>query len=309
MRPTAKLQVLLKLLLNGLMLAALSVAAEEPSPLADVHLHWKWNQKEVTSPTQAIEILRQNRVDLAVVTGTPPALALELAELAPDLVIPIYGIYRIPEEWSTWQHDQELIGRARAALQTGRYHGIGEIHMIGGFISDWRNPVISGLFELAAEFDVPVLVHTEFSRANYLIEFCQAHPKTRFLWAHAGSILPPSEVARALQACPNLWVELSARDPWRHLAQPIVQNGSLKPAWQELVTRYADRFMIGSDTVWPVEQLNPWDEPDTGWQELGRFLSFHRSWLAALPVETARKIRLENARLFFKRKSDSPDGS
>lgn len=280
---------------------SLGISAGQPLPLvADVHLHWKWNQKEITSPEQAIALLREYGVGLAVVTGTPPELALELEALAPELVIPIYGIYQIPEEWSHWHHDKGLIERTRKALQTGQYQGIGEIHMIGGFISDWKNPLISGLFRLAAEFEVPVMVHTEFSRANYLIGFCQAHPETRFLWAHAGSILPPSEVARALDACSNLWVELSARDPWRHLGRQISDDGILKPAWRELVIRYADRFMIGSDTVWPVDRLNPWDEPDTGWQELHRFINFHRGWLAELPPEIARKIRLDNARVFFR---------
>ena len=136
--------------------------------------------------------------------------------LAPELVVPIYGPYRLPDEWSRWHRDPTLLERTRAALKSGEYQGIGEIHMIGGFISDWKNPFISGLFKLAAEFDVPVLVHTEFSRANYLIGFCQAHRQTRFLWAHAGSLLPPAEVARALGACPNVSAELSARDPWRH---------------------------------------------------------------------------------------------
>ena len=269
------------------------------APLADVHLHWKWNQKEVTTPQQAIEILKQNQVELAVVTGTPPELALELKQLAPDLVVPIYGVYRIPGDWSHWFRDEGLLERVRAALSAGDYRGIGELHMIGGFISDWKHPNISGLFRLAAEFDVPVLVHTEFSRANYLIGFCQAHPETRFLWAHAGSILPPAEVDRALQACPNLWVELSARDPWRHVARRIDEGGRLKPKWSELVQKYADRFMIGSDTVWPVEQLNPWDEPDTGWQEMHRFLGFHREWLSHLPEAVAAKIRMQNAESLF----------
>jgi hypothetical protein len=57
--------------------------------------------------------------------------------------------------------------------------------------------------------------------------------------------------------------------------------------------------MIGSDPVWPVEQLNPWDEPDTGWQELPRFLDFHRQWLSRLPREIADKVRMENAKTFF----------
>jgi hypothetical protein len=276
------------------------VSAEEDSaPLADVHLHWKWNQKEVTSPQQAIDILRENQVKLAVVTGTPPELALELKALAPDLVVPIYGVYRIPGEWSNWYRDPSLLERTREALSSGDYRGIGELHMIGGFISDWKHPNISGLFHLAAEFDVPVLVHTEFSRANYIIGFCQAHPKTRFLWAHAGSILSPEEVERVLQACSNVWVELSARDPWRHVARRIDHEGRLKPAWRQLVTEYAERFMVGSDPVWPVERLNPWDEPDTGWQELPKFLHFHREWLRQLPVAIAAKVRIQNAQAMF----------
>jgi predicted TIM-barrel fold metal-dependent hydrolase len=281
--------------------SALTGAAGQVEPLADIHLHWKWNQKEVTTPQDAIDILHENGVELAVVTGTPPELALELEALAPERVVPIYGVYQLPGDWSRWYREDTLLERVRAALASGRYHGIGELHMISGFISDWKHPNISGLFKLAAQFDVPVLVHTEFSRANYLIGFCEAHPETRFLWAHAGSILPPAEVERALQSCPNLWVELSARDPWRHVARRIDEEGSLKPSWRKLVIDYADRFMIGSDPVWPVEQLNPWDEADTGWQELSRFLDFHREWLSHLPDEAARKIRRSNAKSFFSR--------
>ncbi|MES9863308.1 MAG: amidohydrolase family protein [Candidatus Thiodiazotropha sp. LLP2] len=270
--------------------------------LADIHLHWKWNQKEVTEAEQAVEILRDNHVTLAVVTGTPPELALELQQLAPDIVVPIYGVYKGAIDWSNWHHDKGLVRRVRLALESGHYHGIGELHMISGFVTDWKNPNISGLFEIAAVFDVPVLVHTEFSRADYLIGFCSAYPKTRFLWAHAGSILPPSEVARALSQCANLSVELSARDPWRHVGNPIVDEmGLLKVEWRDLVIKYADRFMIGSDPVWPVEQLNPWDEPDSGWEHLSRFLGFHREWLKQLPTEIAQKVRFNNAMDYFKR--------
>jgi hypothetical protein len=287
--------------LLGLLLLNLTAFAAETPLIADVHLHWKWNQKEVTEASEAVQTLVEQGVGLAVVTGTPPELALEMHELAPDIVLPIYGIYRIPGEWSSWHHDPELLPRVRQALASGRYFGIGEIHMIGGFISDWKNPVIAGLFGLAAEFDVPVLVHTEFSRANYTLGMCRAHPKTRFLWAHAGSMLKPTEVERVLQGCPNVQVELSARDPWRHRANAIADDGGrLLPPWLDLVSRYADRFMIGSDPVWPVDRLNPWDEPDTGWQELPRFLAFHRTWLSALPEEQAQAIRWENARRFFR---------
>jgi len=299
-RNSHRLRAALRLSLQAMLLAGLLLAAAEAEPIADIHLHWKWNQKEVTSPEQAIEILTAQEVGLAVVTGTPPELALELHGLAPDRVIPIYGIYRLPGEWSTWHHDQDLLGRVRQALASGQYRGIGEVHMLGGFISDWKNPVIAGLFDLAAEFDVPVLLHTEFSRADYTLGLCRAHPRTRFLWAHSGVMLKPEEIGRVLDGCPNVQAELSARDPWRHLANPIADaDGRLLPEWRALILAYPERFMVGSDPVWPVDRLNPWDEPDSGWQELPRFLHFHRRWLAELPPPVARAVRWDNAQRFF----------
>ncbi len=291
----------------GLLVACLLATVAQAEPFADIHLHWKWNQKEVTSPREAVAILAAADIGLAVVTGTPPELALELSELAPDRVIPIYGIYRIPGEWSTWHHDSGLLERVREALRSGRYRGIGEVHMLGGFISHWNNPVIAGLFALAAEFDVPVLLHTEFSRADYTLGLCRAHPDARILWAHSGVMLKPSEVERVLEGCPNVSAELSARDPWRHLRNPITDDdGLLLPDWRALVLKYPTRFLVGSDPVWPVDRLNPWDEPDTGWQELPRFIGFHRRWLADLPQPAAQAIRWDNAeRLFAARRPPS----
>jgi predicted TIM-barrel fold metal-dependent hydrolase len=285
-----------------LVLAALLVPSHlSAEPIADVHMHWKWSQKEVTTVEQAVAALRSNDIALAVITGTPPELALELAEAAPEVVVPIVGIYRYTGHWSRWHRDPKVLERTRELLETGRFHGIGEVHLIAGFISNWQAPVIDGLFRLAAEFDVPVLVHTEFSRANYLMELCAAHPDTRMLWAHAGAILPPTEVKRVIDSCPNVWVELSARDPWRFVAKPISDDsGHLLPDWRELVLAYPDRFMVGSDPVWPVEQLDGWDQPDTGWQELDRFLGFHRTWIDDLPPEAAERIRLTNARALFR---------
>ena len=60
--------------------------------------------------------------------------------------------------------------------------------------------------------------------------------------------------------------------------------------------------MVGSDPVWPVDRLNPWDEPDSGWQELPRFIAFHRQWLDQLPADAARAIRWDNANRFFARR-------
>ncbi|MGB5299368.1 MAG: amidohydrolase family protein [Thiogranum sp.] len=77
-----------------------------------------------------------------------------------------------------------------------------------------------GLFQLAVWHDVPILLHTEFSQPDYLIQLCREHPGTRILWAYAGALLKPDQVGKVMSDCPNVWAELSARDPWRFVNNP-----------------------------------------------------------------------------------------
>jgi predicted TIM-barrel fold metal-dependent hydrolase len=298
--PTAN-DILMLSLVRVLVLALLAIGPTGAAPpLADAHLHYKWSQKDVTTPTQAVAILRGNDVALAVVIGTPAEYALELMRLAPTIVIPLWSPYREPGDWSRWPYDREVLERARIALATGKYRGIGELHLIGGFAPHWRTPVIRGLFDLAGVHDVPVLLHTEFSNAGYILQLCRAFPRVRVVWAHAGAILSPIEVAEVMEACPQLSADLSARDPWRFVNNPITDEaGNLTPEWRGLIERYPDRFMTGSDPVWPVEQLDGWNQADTGWQQYPRFIDFHRRWLKALPPALAKKIRIDNARAAY----------
>jgi len=269
-------------------------------PIADVHVHYKWNQKEVTSAKRAVEILREHDVGLAVVIGTPADYALQLQSLAPEVVVPIWSPYREPGDWSRWAFDRDVLERARAALDTGHYRGIGELHLVGGFSPPWQSPVVSGLFQLAGEHGVPVMLHTELASNDYVMQLCQAFPEVKIVWAHAGAILTAAQVAAAMQTCPNLSADLAARDPWRFVNNPITDaNGRLLPQWRALLKRFPDRFMVGSDPVWPVEQLDGWDQADTGWEEYARFLDFHRDWLQQLPASLAQKVRIDNARALF----------
>ena len=234
-------------------------------PFADVHVHYKWNQEELTTAQQAVAILEEHDIGLAVVIGTPAELALRLQKLAPDIVVPIWSPYRTPGEWSPWAFDKWVPDRGRLALAGGLYHGIGELHLIGGFTPAWNSPVITDLAQLAAEFDVPILIHTEISRPDYMKNLCQAHSQTRFVWAHAGAILPPDQVGQILETCANVWAELAARDPWRFVGNPITdRQRTLLPAWRQLIEAYPDRFMLGSDPVWPVDNLDSWDQADSG---------------------------------------------
>lgn len=203
-------------LLLALLLPDGDTFAAGPRPLADVHLHYKWSQKGVTSAQQAVDTLAEHRIEPAVMIGTPPELALELQQLAPQRVIPIWSPYRDSGEWSRWAFDEEVPPRARA--------------------------------------------------------------------------------------------ELSARDPWRFVRHPITaDDGALLPDWEGLIRRFPERFMVGSDPVWPVDAMDGWDRTDTGWEEYGRFIGFHRDWLGRLEPELARKLRLDNARRLFDGRASGHD--
>jgi Amidohydrolase len=270
-------------------------------PVADMHLHYKWSQQEATSPADAAAVLRQQGIVMGVVIGTPAELALELLRQAPDLVVPIFSPYRDGGDWHRWVYDPDVVTRTRAALASGDYHGIGELHLIGGFAPRLDKAVVlRDLMTLAAEYDVPIMLHTEFSRPDFMLALCTRYPDTRIVWAHSGAILPPDAVARVFESCSNVQGGLGARDPWRFVNNPITdETGTLLPAWRSLLLRYPERFMVGSDPVWPVEQLDRWDVADTGWRELGRFWDFHRAWLRQLPDAVARKIGCDNAVALF----------
>jgi len=286
-----------------LLLVCLSRGLSALERVADVHLHYKWSQQDVTTAADVLDILEAQNIVMGVVIGTPAELALQLAQLAPDRIVPLFSPYRSGGDWHNWAYDAGVVTRARAALATGAYHGIGELHMVGGFAPRLdKAGVLQALLELAADYAVPVMLHTEFSRPDLLLELCARFPDTRILWAHAGAILAPADVARVLAACDTISADLAARDPWRFVNNPITDaSGRLLPEWRALLIEYQDRLLLGSDPVWPVDQLDRWDEPDTGWQELGRFWDFHRGWLQQLPAAVALKIGCENAVALFRR--------
>lgn len=269
-------------------------------PVADVHLHYQWDQVGVTSPEEAVAQLRNQNVRIAVVSSTPPSMALELQDAGGQWVIPLFRPYLSPGSRSTWFNDKAVLPAAREAMESGRYAGIGEFHLIAGLGPGRKNPILHGLIALAMEFDVPLHVHIETSSHRYFLPICKKYPEARFLIAHAGGLFDHREMGDLMRKCDNIWTEFSARDDWRYLQSSIVDSeGKLLPGWVDLVKEFPHRFMVGSDTVWPVEYLHNWDEPDTGWLRHGEYLNFHRRWLRNLPPELQKRLRLTNAMEFF----------
>ena len=65
-------------------------------PMADIHLHFNWNQEEIISAKEVVSILKKHHVSMAVVSSRPSSNALKLAKAAGGRVLPIYSPYYKP---------------------------------------------------------------------------------------------------------------------------------------------------------------------------------------------------------------------
>lgn len=270
-----------------------------PTPFADIHLHFNWDQEEIIDAASVIKRLQKENIVLGVVSSVPTDFALKLREAGGDWIIPLFSPYITPPHRQSWFLDEEVVKLAERGLASEKYLGIGELHLWSGLPPRTSNKVLLALFELAKKYDVPFLLHTETSDEKYMTAICQQHPEVRILWAHAGGILKPGQVEKVMNDCPNLWVELSARDPWRY-STLTNEQGIFPDEWRRLVVKFPDRFMTGSDPVWSVTKTQRWDEPDEGWDHLPKLIAFHRQWLSTLPAGVEEKVRLTNAMAFFR---------
>ncbi|WP_455210946.1 amidohydrolase family protein [Kaarinaea lacus] len=276
---------------------SLTVSATE-TPFSDIHIHFNWDQKEIISARQIVEKIKKQNVALTVVSSTPSSLALELHAADKQRIVPFFSPYITASSRRDWYKDENVLRQAEQGLANKEYVGIGELHLWAGALPRTDNAVFQGLLDLAEKYQVPFLIHTEAADHRFFLPICQSRPKVRFLWAHAGGTLSADQVKLILQQCENVWVELSARDPWRYNTL-VDDNQKLLPGWLALCEAYPDRFMTGTDPVWSVRKGQRWDAADDGWDHFEQLLQFHRNWLAQLPPPVEEKIRFSNAKRFL----------
>ncbi len=103
------------------------------------------------------------------------------------------------------------------------------------------------------------------------------------MWAHTGiGGTPVARVDELMARYPLLMGELSYRPGL------TCEGGQLCPEWRQLLLKYPDRFMIGSDT-WV----------NLRWLYYDELMQAYRTWLGGLPTDVARRIAWGNgARLF-----------
>jgi len=263
-------------------------------PFADIHIHYNWDHAEITSAEDVIEKLKSANTQFAVVSSTPTHLALELRKKAGEWIVPIFSPYTHELGKRDWYSDKTLIEKADKGLANKAYYGVGEIHFMAGFPPRTSNPNFIALMGLASRYKVPVLIHVDSGDERYFLDICQAHSDVKILFAHAGGNLSPAHIRKIIQGCSNVWIEFSARDPWRY-GGLTNDKQQLLVGWRQLVLEFPRRFLTGTDPVWRVTRTQSWDQADDGWDHYQQLFNYHQQWINALPEEIQNYVRWQNA--------------
>jgi hypothetical protein len=177
----------------------------------------------------------------------------------------------------------------------GVFSGIGEftIHKefvsskISGDVASFTDPALDRIFEFCAETGLLVLIHNDIDnpfpkpgKPNYLDgmkDLVKRHPNTTVIWAHLGL----GRVVKPIENMGDLFLEMLA-DPdynnlyfdlsWDETAKWLLSSEKSIARTAEIITKYPDRFMFGTDNVASTSQekhLNVYHLYDPLWQLLG----------------------------------------
>jgi len=222
--------------------------------------------------------------------------------------------------------DMYAAAHIRRVLRTfpGVFSGIGEfsIHKefvsakVAGEVASLTNPAVDSILALAGEAGLVVVFHNDmdmpFARAGaepvYLTQMkalLKRHPDATIIWAHMGlgRIVHPvqaSASASAAERNPNHAeiVEGILSDPalrhvyfdisWDEVAKYLLSSPEVTRRAAEIMNRYPDRFLFGSDVVAPKDPA----------QYFAVFDSYKPLW-ALLTPEASEKVRKGNYERLF----------
>ena len=299
---------------------------------SDAHLHYVDFFQETAGMPKLLTAMKENSIEHVMISGIPVAKKWHEDEpkrpryyagddadaywySATDVIV-ADAVQKLTPEQRPYFHpflsgfnpnDKNSAAHIQRMLKLypGLWQGIGEVFtrhddltaLTSGDTPRANNEAMTKIYHLAAENDLPVMVHSNITSKRernplYLQEIeepLRNHPHTRFIWAHAGTsaeihrhqtkldfLLPT--LTRMLEAYPNLFIDLS----WSMLTPYLLdEQGKPRPEWLALVKKYPERFMLGSDVVGRFNKLG---------EEMHSFAPF----LDALPEEIAQKVARDN---------------
>jgi hypothetical protein len=268
----------LPLLLAAFLLWSLAPARAQDLKIFDAHLHYNQEPTPFYSLDKVLELFRRNGVTGILATSRPNKGTHQLtASKAAGLwVVPFIRPYKVRADIQTWFGDPASFELIEEEYKRGYYRGIGEFHLYGKAAF---NPWVKKVVDFAVANDLYLHAHCDEEALLILYEH---NPRAKIIWAHTGFSVPTARVAQLLEKYPALWGELSYRSG-------ITGNGgALSAEWRDLLGRYSDRFLLGSDT-WINERWASYDD----------IMSEYRGWLKQLPPAQAQRIASGNAERLF----------
>jgi Amidohydrolase len=271
--------------------AACATAADYTGPLFDAHLHYNdeaWGGRHHPHPLPDVLARMQRSGVRAIIANSRPndgthALAASAQTKAAGVtVVPFVRLYRNRDDYSNWFRDETIFAMVQAELargtEAGPFRGIGEFHLYDSANAD--GPVARKLMQLAEERQLAVLAHIDDKAVDMLMAHTPSQGRRlRMVWAHTGIGGSPVERVDQLMArYPQLMGELSYRPGL------TCDAGKLCPEWRQLILKYPERFVIGSDT-WVNQR----------WMYYDQLMAGYRNWLGDLPADVARKVAWSNA--------------
>ncbi len=280
------------------LLKAMDAAGVEQSMISGIPVAKKWHEDEPKRPRyyagDDADAYWYSATDLYVADALQKLPAEQRRRFHPFLT----GFN--PVDKNAVNHIERML-----ELYPGLWQGIGEVFtrhddltaLTSGDTPRANNEAMTRIYHLAAERDLPVLLHSNITSKRernplYLAEIeepLRNHPHTRFIWAHAGSsleihrhqeqmdfLLPVA--TRLLEDYPNLYVDLSWSVLEPYLLDP---QGVPRQDWVALVERFPQRFVLGSDLVGRFDSLG---------EQMHAFGPF----LDALPAAVAEQVSRTN---------------
>jgi hypothetical protein len=194
----------------------------------------------------------------------------------------------------------------------GVFTGIGEFTIHKEFVSakipgetaSLTNPALDRILDFAAEVGLVVLIHNdvdvpfpqEGSPPAYLAQMkalLKRHPNGPIIWAHCGVgrvVRPVTHHAAMLEsilsdpAMRNVYFDIS----WDEVAKYIVASPESVRITADLINRYPERFLFGTDEVAPADQE----------KYLRVYYLYEPLWKALSP-EASTKVRKGNYERLF----------
>jgi hypothetical protein len=254
-----------------------ALAQQQELKIFDAHLHYNDDALPVFSADDVLRLFRRNGVAGVLANSRPNTGTRLLVDAKPsDLwVVPFIRPYRVMDDMERWFNDPSIYELIETEYRRGDYRGIGEFHLFG---TQARGPWVKKTVDFAVAHDLYLFAHSD---EQALLALFDHNPKAKVIWAHTGFSVPAMRVQELLEAHPALICELSYREG-------MTRVGRLTSDWRALFTRYADRFLLGSDT-WVNER----------WLEYASVMKGYRNWLAQLPSDQAQRVAYGNAERLF----------